>query len=97
LTIEWAGIALMATGVLFIASGTMGVVRYRNVYLRIHAMSQTSTFGVAFFLLGTGLLEGDANALARCALASLFILMTGPLSGQMLARAALRRGIEPEH
>lgn len=97
MVLEWAGIALMALGVVFVASGTLGVVKYKNVYLRIHAMSQTSTFGVAFFLLGTGLLEGDANTLARCALASLFILMTSPLSGQMLARAALRRGIEPEH
>ena len=65
------------------------------MYLRLQASSKSLTFGLGFFLLGTGILSGDAMALAKCTLAVVFLFLTAPIAAHMIARSAMRCGIDP--
>jgi len=45
--------------------------------------------------VGVGLSAGDAGIIIRCVLGLLFLVLTSPVSAHLLARAALKTGIEP--
>lgn len=75
---------------------TIGAIRFPDVYTRNHAISKSTTLGVLTILLGTLLyfmfFEGQFNS--RLVLAMLFVFMTAPVSGHLIARAAYNSGIK---
>lgn len=82
-------------GLFFTVVGTVGVFRFRDVYLRLQAASKSLTFGFSFFVFGIGLLTYDPNEIAKAVLIVAFQFLTSPLAAQMIARAAVSRGIMP--
>lgn len=86
---------LIILGTFFIISGTFGVLRFPDIYTRLHAASKSSTLGVAgvliaaflFFLVAEGVISG------KLILGLIFILLTAPVGGHMLARAAYNSGV----
>ena len=53
----WIGGGLVVVGVMFTLLGAVGVLRFPDVYTRIHAASLTDTGGASLVLLGLGLTE----------------------------------------
>jgi multicomponent Na+:H+ antiporter subunit G len=93
--IEWAGWICAGLGLFFLFVGTLGVLRFEDVYLRIQAASKNLTFGLGFLLPGVALLAGDGGALAKAFVIVAFQFLTAPIAAHMMARSALRRGIQP--
>lgn len=68
------------------------MLRFRDVYSRLHAATKSATLGVAgillaaflFFLLKDGMVSG------KLILGILFVLLTSPVSGHLISRAAYR-------
>ncbi|MGF1574050.1 MAG: monovalent cation/H(+) antiporter subunit G [Sumerlaeia bacterium] len=87
--------ACIYLGLFFTIVGTVGVFRFSDVYLRLQASSKSLTFGFSFFVFGIGLLTYDANEIAKAVLIVAFQFLTAPLAAQMIARAAVQRGIMP--
>lgn len=92
---EWLAFGCLAVGLLFVAVGTVGFVRFADVYLRLQASSKALTFGFGFLILGAGLASGDGVTLAKAAVAALFQFLTAPIAAHMIARTALSRGVRP--
>lgn len=93
--IDSIAFVMMLFGAAFLLIGTIGILRFRDVFLRLHAASKSLTFGFGFFILGASLLSHDVIVILEAGLAVLFQFITAPISAQMIARAALRRGIRP--
>lgn len=93
--LEWLALGLMALGLAFVVLGAIGILRFRDVYLRLQAASKSLTFGFGFLIMGAGLLTGDPATILKAATAVLFQFLTAPLAAMILARAALKRGIDP--
>ncbi|MDX1971088.1 MAG: monovalent cation/H(+) antiporter subunit G [Candidatus Sumerlaeia bacterium] len=93
--IDAVGYFFILLGLFFTFTGTLGIVRFKDVYLRLHAATKSLTFGFTFFVFGAGLLTHDPNAIAKTVLIVAFQFLTSPLSAQMIARAAVLRGIKP--
>lgn len=93
--IDALAIVLLGLGLLFLVIGTIGVFRFEDVFLRLQVASKSLTFGFGFLLLGAGLASHDGMAFVSACLAVLFQFVTAPISAQMIARAALRRGQRP--
>lgn len=78
----------------FIAA--FGVLRLPDVYTRNHAASKSATLGVMCILIGTVLyyyLEvGHFNS--RMILGIIFILLTSPVAGHLISRAAYNSGVK---
>ncbi|WP_101844364.1 monovalent cation/H(+) antiporter subunit G [Halobacillus sp. Marseille-P3879] len=82
-------------GTFFLISGSIGVLRFPDVYTRLHAATKSSTLGVAGILIGAFLfmyVEHDVVS-GKLLLGILFVLLTAPVSGHMIGRAAYRSGV----
>ena len=95
---------LMAIGVFFNLLGGIGLLRFPDVYTRLHAGTKCTTFG-SIFICGSVILIGlrmwytgstDGSVLAIHSLVALVaILLTNPTGAHAIARAAHRSGIVP--
>ena len=94
-TLEILVSGLLLLGLFFLLTGTIGLLRLRDVYSRMHATSKSTTFGVSGVLLAAliyfrflGLSPGLKESLILG-----FLLLTAPLGAHMIARAAYRTGV----
>ena len=60
--IEWIIYACIGIGLLFNALGVIGVLRFPDVYTRLHAETKTTTFGTIFLSLAVIVAAGSAYA-----------------------------------
>jgi multicomponent Na+:H+ antiporter subunit G len=85
----------IALGALLIVVTAVGLIRLPDVYTRTHAASKAATLGVLFVLTGTFLyfylLEGHMNS--RLILGIVFIFLTSPVAGHLIARAAYNTNV----
>jgi len=103
----WADVVswvCIVTGLFFILVGSIGLIRFPDVYTRLHAAGMTDTMGAGFLIVGmslqtvVGILDGETGywaVLVRLALVYAFLTFTSPIATHALARAALAGGVEP--
>ena len=89
------GEVLALAGALLTLLAAIGVVRFRDVLERMHAVTKASTVGLLFVLTGTAFAvpAGDITTLV---LAGLSQIVTMPVGAFLIGRATYRaEGIEP--
>lgn len=85
--------ALMAGGVVFLAVGSLGIVRLPDFYTRMHAQGKADTLGGMLLVAGLALHSGlQLNAL-KLLLLLVFIAVANPTATHALSRAAYRSGL----
>jgi multicomponent Na+:H+ antiporter subunit G len=87
-------VALVLGGFLVITGG-IGVLRFPDMYTRLHAASVTETGGAGLVLFGLMLQAGFTVVTVKLVLILWFMLFTGPVSTHALAKAALHGKLEP--
>lgn len=93
--------AFLAIGAAFNALGAVALLRFPDVYTRIHGATKCTTFGSIFSILAVavyGIVQGGGaggTMAVRAFLALVFLLLTNPTGSHALARAAHRSGIKP--
>jgi multicomponent Na+:H+ antiporter subunit G len=82
-------------GTFFIISSTIGILRFPDLYTRLHAASKSGTLGVASILVGSFFyfLYYEHVVSGKLLLGIVFVLLTAPVASHMLARAAYRSGV----
>ena len=95
---------LLGFGVFFNLLAGFGLLRFPDVYTRLHAGTKCTTFG-SIFICGSVILMGlkmwyygstDGSVLAiHTAAALVAILITNPTGAHAIARAAYRSGVKP--
>ena len=95
---------LLFLGVFFNLLGALGIIRFPDVYTRLHAGTKCTTFG-SIYLVGSVVLLGfkqwyegspDGSVLAIHAIIALAaILITNPTGAHAIARAAHKSGVAP--
>lgn len=88
---------LIALGTIFCLSATIGVIRFPDVYTRLHAGTKCLTAGALLILLGVGILEGSWPMTGRVLLIAVFFLATNPIAGHAVARASYRQSDTHPH
>ena len=92
LSLAWQiAIALaLVTGGVFALIGAIGLLRFPDFYMRLHAPTKASTLGVGGVLVASILTGWASGGLALPELLiTLFIFVTAPVSANLLAQAAL--------
>lgn len=87
---------VVATGVFFLVVAAVGFVRLPDVFSRLHVTGVIDTLGAPLVLLGAAIELGPGLAAGKLVLGLVFISLTSPLLGHLLARAALEAGHEPQ-
>ncbi len=94
--VQYLGAGLLLLGALFSLLAALGVLRLRDLYMRLHAASKAGVVGAGFMLIAAGIVSGDGAIFLRSLLGVVFLLLATPISAHLLARAALRAGILPD-
>jgi multicomponent Na+:H+ antiporter subunit G len=92
---EIASVIVVVVGAFFCALAGVGLLRFPDLYTRLHAASKAGPLGAGLMLLGLGIASGDPLTFAKCLVGMIFLLLTAPLSAHLLARAALKSGTRP--
>lgn len=91
--LEIISAALIVFGASIALVGSIGLIRFPDIFTRLHGPTKATTLGVGSVLLGTILylnLQGETGAL-RELLITVFLFLTAPVSAHLIAKAALHR------
>ena len=86
--------ALIAVGTFFLLVGTVGLLRLPDVYNRLHATSKATTLGAASMFLAGFVYYGPGGTGLTSLVGIVFLFLTAPTGGHVIARAAHRMGVE---
>lgn len=87
--------AVALAGSLLVLLAGIGVLRFRDVYTRMHAATKVSTLGIA--LVGLAAAIGLDGGRAKILIAVAFTFVTAPSAAHLVGRAAHRaEGIDIE-
>ncbi|RJX31221.1 MAG: monovalent cation/H(+) antiporter subunit G [Desulfurivibrio sp.] len=89
------GTVCILLGIPFFISGTIGLLRFPDIYTRLHALTKADNVGLGFVVLGLSLQADGWHTVARLLLIWLLVLIASSASCHLVARAALRKKIEP--
>ncbi|VAX38205.1 Na(+) H(+) antiporter subunit G [hydrothermal vent metagenome] len=92
---EYISIVLIGIGVIFFIMGILGLLRFPDVYTRLHALTKADNVGLGFIILGLAIQIGEVRVLLKFLLIWLLVLIASATSCYLVAREALRMGIEP--
>ncbi|MDQ2689531.1 MAG: monovalent cation/H(+) antiporter subunit G [Chloroflexota bacterium] len=84
---------LLVTGTTFTLIAAIGVLRMPDVYMRLQVSTKGATLGAGTLLLAVPIYFGDVEIFVRALLIIGFVVLTTPISGHMLARAAYIVGV----
>jgi monovalent cation/proton antiporter MnhG/PhaG subunit len=85
-------VLLKLAGVIFLCIAALGVIRLPDPFQRMHAATKAGTLGAGLVLLGSILSHGEMDAVVLGLLTLLFLLLTVPVAGHLLGRAAYVSG-----
>lgn len=77
---------LILLGSLFYLLSIIGIMRFKDVYQKLHASTKAGTLGNSLILLGVGLGIKNTHAATEIIILIFFIALTNPITGQLLAR-----------
>lgn len=92
---EFIAISIIFAGTIFCLIGAIGVLRFPDLFSRMHAAGLTDTLGALLVLGGLMLLAGWSLATAKLVFILAFLWMTSPTATHALAKAARHDGVEP--
>jgi multicomponent Na+:H+ antiporter subunit G len=88
--------ALLAIlGALFFLGGSLGLLRFPDVYTRLHALTKADNVGLGLLALGVALYLGDPWLAGRLVLVWVLVMAAGTVGCHLLAREAHREGRAP--
>jgi multicomponent Na+:H+ antiporter subunit G len=95
-SVHLAGLAsdlLLIAGALFFLAGTIGLLRFPDVYSRLHALSKVDNVGLGLTVLGLMLRADHLTGALKLLLVWLLAMAAGATVSILIARRARRRGI----
>lgn len=86
---------LMLIGVLFFLVGTLGVVRFPDLYTRLHALSKVDNLGLGFLVFGLLLQERDLLVGVKLLFLWALVLFSSATISYILSSHANKNGEVP--
>ncbi|WP_018953582.1 monovalent cation/H(+) antiporter subunit G [Thioalkalivibrio sulfidiphilus] len=93
--IEGLGLVLVLCGIPFFFLGTLGLLRFPDVYTRLHALAKGDNVGLGLVCLGLGLQSGSLTLALKMLAIWLLMLIASAAGAGLIARTALARGVKP--
>lgn len=87
--------ALYAAGAFFFLAGSIGLVRFPDVYTRLHALTKADNLGLGLVCMGLALRSGSLLVALKLLLIWLLVLAAGSTACYLVAEAARTSNIEP--
>ncbi len=83
---------LLLSGVALALIAGLGLVRFPDVFSRMHAATKPTTLGVLLVTVGAALQVDSGDDRVKLLLVAAFQFLTAPVAAHMIGRAAYRTG-----
>ncbi|MGD8853971.1 MAG: monovalent cation/H(+) antiporter subunit G [Gammaproteobacteria bacterium] len=90
---EYLSAALLMIGGLFFLAGTLGLLRFPDVYTRLHALTKADNVGLGLIVTGLALQAASWTIAIKLVFIWLLVLLAGASVAYLVASSALRKGI----
>lgn len=87
--------ALLVAGAFFFLSGTVGLLRFPDVYTRLHAITKADNLGLGFVIAGVLVEAHSFRTMMKLVFTWALVLASSSLSSQLIAKRAFDRGAKP--
>ncbi len=85
-------VVLILTGMVFFAAGTAGLLRFPDVYSRLHALTKADNVGLGLVVLGLMLQAGGPADVVKLLLVWVLVLGAGTTAAHMVAQRTWTHG-----
>ncbi|HRP35158.1 MAG TPA: monovalent cation/H(+) antiporter subunit G [Gammaproteobacteria bacterium] len=93
--IDLLSAVLVLVGAGYFFAGTVGMLRFPDVYSRLHALTKGDNVGLGLTIVGLALQAPSLAVAGKLVLIWMLVLLGGATASHLIARASLRRGIKP--
>lgn len=83
---------LLLTGVALAVAAAIGLLRFPDVFSRMHAATKPATLGLLLITVGAALQMDDGSDSVKLLLVAAFQFITAPVAAHMIGRSAYRAG-----
>ena len=88
-------ILLLLAGTAFFVAGTVGLLRFPDLFTRIHALTKADNVGLGLIVLALVPQAASVWVALKLILIWVLILLASSTTGHLVAKAALRNGVLP--
>lgn len=93
--IDLTSLLLLIAGGLFFLAGTLGLLRFPDVYTRLHALTKADNVGLGLVVAALMLQAGSWAIAGKLLLVWLLVLVASTVACHLVARTARSRGVKP--
>jgi len=91
--IDYLSAIFLIIGAIFFLAGTLGLLRFPDVYTRLHALTKADNLGLGLIIIGLAIQSESWAVAGKLVLIWLLILVAGAGVSHLIAKGALERGI----
>lgn len=93
--VELASATFLVAGAIFYVVGTIGLLRFPDIYTRLHALAKVDNLGLGCILAGLALQAESAAVAFKLLLIWPLALLASAVIGYLIASRAVALGIKP--
>lgn len=86
-------VVLVLIGSAFGLLAALGLLRFPDLFTRLHATAKAGPLGAGLIFLGIAAGSADPLVAVRCTLGIVFLMILSPISAHLLARTTVRLGL----
>jgi len=90
---NWISGILLLFAVFFFVGGTVGLLRFPDVYSRLHALTKADNIGLGFIVLALFIQAESWDWALKLLLVWIFVMAAGATNAYLIAQAAIRKDI----
>ncbi len=92
---EYFSALMLIIGSGFFLAGTLGLLRFPDVFTRLHALTKADNLGLGFIIIGLAVQVQSWTVVAKLVLIWLLVLLAGASVSYLIAHGGLQRGARP--
>ena len=85
----------LVVGALFFFAGTIGLLRFPDVYTRLHALTKADNIGLGLIIAALCLQATSWTGVLKLLLIWLLVLVASSTTSFLIAQSAQRKGVKP--
>ncbi len=78
---------LILLGAIFILVAAIGLVRFNDLYSRMHATTKATSFGLLLLIIGVSVFFSSSTVWIKAIMVIVFIYLTAPLAAHSVAKS----------
>lgn len=95
IVLDALSVILCVAGAAFFLAGSIGLLRFPDVYTRLHSLTKADNLGLGLIAAGLAIRSGSLLIAAKLMVTWLLVLLAGATAAHLVAGAADRAGVEP--